>query len=255
MPYAEINDRRLFYAQAHSSIPAAPTIVLIHGAGGSHLLWPAELRRLPEATVFALDLPGHGRSAAPACTTIEGYVAALIDFLDATETDRAVLAGHSMGGGIALLSALTYSERVAGLVLIGTGARLRVAPAVLEGIKTDFEGTLDLITHFAWAESTPKTLAQRGRQTMAETSPDVILGDFLACDAFDLMERLNEISAPALVIAATADHLTPHKYGAYLAEHLLNAQLVTLEASGHMMALEQPVEVAEAVSAFIRQLA
>jgi pimeloyl-ACP methyl ester carboxylesterase len=254
MPYAEVNAQRLFYARARGQTPDAPALVLIHGAGGSHLHWPAELRRLPGATVYALDLPGHGRSDGPGCEAIAGYVTALIGFLDVTGTDRAVLAGHSMGGAIAQTAALTHPERVAGLVLVGTGGRLRVTPAILEGILGDFEGTVDLVTRLAWAEGAPEELVRLGRQAMAETAPQVLHGDFVACDAFDVMEQMGEINAPTLVVAGTADRLTPHKYGAYLAEQIPNARLVTVEGGGHMMALEQPDLVVGAVAGFIKEL-
>ena len=252
MPYATINDRRLFYAA--SQTPNAPTLVLIHGAGGNHLHWPPELRRLPGATVYALDLPGRGRSDGPSHNAVTDYAKILIGFLDATQTERAVLVGHSMGGAISQMTALTYPQRVAGLVLVGTGARLRVAPAILEGALSDFEKAADLITRFAWAKDAPQDLVRLGREALAETSPQVLHGDFFACDTFDVMERLGEISAPTLVVSGTADLLTPHKYGVHLAEHIPHAQLVTVEGGGHMMALEQSGVVAEAVAAFMQEL-
>jgi pimeloyl-ACP methyl ester carboxylesterase len=254
MPNVSAQGRQLFYAQTRARKPGAPTLVLIHGAGGNHLHWPAELRRLPGATVYALDLPGHGRSEGPGCDTIKGYVSTLIGFLDATGTQHAVLMGHSMGGAIAQMTALIHPERVAGLVLVGTGARLRVAPAILKGVLGDFDTAIELITHFAWAADAPAELTRLGRDTLAETSPQVLHGDFVACDTFDVMERLEEIGAPTLVIAGTADHLTPQKYGAYLAGHIPNARLVTIEGGGHMMALEQADAVASAVAEFIAEL-
>jgi pimeloyl-ACP methyl ester carboxylesterase len=254
MPHAELDSGKLFYARSRGGGPDAPTLVLIHGAGGSHLHWPAELRRLPEATVYALDLPGHGRSDGPGRDSVAGYVAALIGFLDATGTQRAVLVGHSMGGAVSQLTALTHPRRVAGLVLVGTGARLRVAPAILDGILDDFDASIDLVTRFAWARDAPGELIDRGREMMAGTAPEVIHGDFAACDAFDVMQRLGEIDAPTLVITGTADLLTPHKYGVFLAEHIRDARLVTVEGGGHMMALEQPAPVARAVAEFIRTL-
>jgi pimeloyl-ACP methyl ester carboxylesterase len=254
MPYATVNERRLFYAQARSQAPNAPTLVLIHGAGGSHLHWPPELRRLPGATVYALDLPGHHRSDGPGCDAITDYVSALLGFLDATHTSSAVLVGHSMGGAISQVTALTHPERVAGLVLVGTGGRLRVAPAILEGALSDFEGAVDLVTRFAWAKDAPEELVRLGRQALAETAPQVLHGDFLACDNFDVMARLGEIRAPTLVVAGTRDLLTPHKYGAYLAGHIPGARLVTVEGGGHMMALEQPGVVAGAVAEFVQAL-
>jgi pimeloyl-ACP methyl ester carboxylesterase len=159
-----------------------------------------------------------------------------------------------MGGAISLMTALAHRERVAGLVLVGTGGRLRVAPAILDGVLEDLDAAASLVTRWAWAKNAPQALTDLGRQTLAETSPEVLHGDFAACDAFDVMQRLSEIDAPTLVIAGTADHLTPHKYGAYLAEHIPNAQLVTVEGGGHMMALEQPDVVSDAVTEFLRDL-
>lgn len=254
MPYAEVNGQQIFFARTRGKSPDALTLVLIHGAGGSHLHWPAELRRLADATVYALDLSGHGRSDGSGCNTIADYVDVLIGFLDATRTDSAVLVGHSMGGAIAQMTALTHPERVTGLVLVGTGARLRVTPAILDGILSDSENAIDLITRFAWAEGAPEELTRLGRQTLAETPPEVTHGDFLACNVFDVMDRLAEIRARTLVISGTADLLTPHKYGVYLAEHIPNARLVTVEGGGHMVALEQPGVVARAVREFVKDL-
>lgn len=254
MPYAQVNTRKLYYAQSRARRADAPALVLIHGAGGEHLHWPAELRCLPDATVYALDLPGHGRSDGPGCDTIPAYADLVLRFLDALGIERAVLAGHSMGGAIAQMTALTRPERVAGLVLVGTGARLRVHPAILEGIVEDFDGTLDLVTRWLWAEGAPAELMRKGREAMGKIPAEVLRGDWGACDAFDVMDRLGEITAPTLVVAGTADRLTPLKYGQYLAAHIPNARLVTVKGGGHMMALEQPQVVTRAVREFIAAL-
>jgi len=256
MPYAQVNHRKLFYAHSRATLkrPDAPTLVLIHGSGSNHLHWPGELRRLPGATVYALDLPGHGRSDGSGYDTISAYVEILVGFLDTMGAERAVLVGHSMGSAIAQMTALTFPQRVAGLVLMGAGARLRVHPAILEGILDDFENTVDLVTRWLWAEDAPIELVRLSHQALAATPAEVIHGDYVACDRFDVMERLQEIAAPTLVIAGTADKLTPPKYGAYLAGHIPNARLVMVEGGGHMMALEQPANVAGAVAEFIRNL-
>ena len=254
MPYAQVNDRKLYYTQSRAKGPDAPTLMLIHGAGGNHLHWPGGLRRIEGANVYALDLPGHGRSDGPGCDSIADYVGVVIEFLDAIEVGRAVLVGHSMGGAISQTTALTHPERVAGLVLVGTGARLRVHPGILVGILEDFDGTVDLITRWLWAEGAPEELMRLGREALAATPAQVTHGDFVACDAFDVTDRLGEIAAPTLVVAGAADKLTPLKYGQYLAEHIPNARLVTVEGGGHMMALEQPGVVAEAVNEFITAL-
>jgi pimeloyl-ACP methyl ester carboxylesterase len=209
---------------------------------------------MPDATVYTLDLPGHARSPGHGCRTIECYAEAVVAFLDAVAVDQAVIVGHSMGGAIAQMLALRSGGRVKSLVLVGTGARLRVARDILDGIQSDFDEAIDLITQFAWSPDTAPSLMELGRQALSETGPDVLLGDFLACHHFDVMESLGEIKAPALVITGTADKLTPVKYARYLVEHIPDARLVTVGGAGHMVMLEQPEQVADAAREFVTAL-
>jgi pimeloyl-ACP methyl ester carboxylesterase len=230
--------------------------VLLHGAGGSRLNWPPELRRLgqasaPDATVYTLDLPGHGRSGGAGRGAIEDYATNVVVFFDMVGIERAVVVGHSMGGAIALTMALDAPGRVAGLVLIATGARLRVAPAILEKIPVDFDMALDVITRCAWSPVASANLVELGRESLREIGPDVLLGDLAACDRFDVMERLGEVDVPALVIVGSADRLAPVKYARYLADHISDARLVVIENAGHMVMLERPAEVAGVIGEFL----
>lgn len=228
-----------------------PSILLVHGAGGSRLHWPPELRRLAGATVYTLDLPGHGRSSGSACDTIECYTRAIVAFLEAVDADRPIIVGHSMGGAIAQMLALEHSDLVSALGLIATGARLRVAPAILESIRDDFDHAVALITRYLWGPEADESLMELGREALEDTGPDVLLADFRACDSFDVMDRLGEIEIPALVVCGTADALTPVKYARYLAEHIPDARLLTVEGAGHMVMLERPRKVGEAVREFV----
>jgi pimeloyl-ACP methyl ester carboxylesterase len=257
MPYAETARETLFYTWSQGP-EDGPTLVLVHGAGGTRVHWPAELRRLSSATVCTLDLPGHGRSGGQGYDTIEEYAEAVVAFLDAVGIEQSIVAGHSMGGAIAMTLALNQARstepgqaRVAGLVLVATGARLRVAPAILEGIRSDFERNVQLITRFAWSPDAPPPMTELGRQALREAGPDVLWADFMACDRFDVMERLGEIEVPTLVIAGSADQLTPVKYARFLNEHIPGACMVTIEDAGHMVMLERPAEAAKAVGEFL----
>jgi pimeloyl-ACP methyl ester carboxylesterase len=260
MPYVRLDNlgsERIFYAlhRRRETPDEAPALVCVHGAGGSHLNWPAEMRRLPGATVYALDLPGHGQSSGAGRRTIGEYVAVLVSFLEALHLADAVIVGHSMGGAVALEMALSHPERVRGLVLVGSGARLRVAPAILQGLLDDFEGMVKHISDWVYGPSVPDELKRLSQELLAETSPTVMHGDFLACDAFDVVARLGEIRAPTLVITGAADRMTPVKYARFLAQNIRGAQLVLLEDAGHMVMLERPQEVAEAVARFVASIA
>ncbi len=253
MPVLTVLQHPVFFAHHRSENPLW-NVILIHGAGGNHLVWPAALRRLPDVDVFALDLPGHGRAGEAGQATIDAYASTVIQFIDALDLSRVVLVGHSMGGAIAQTIAARKLPALSALVLIGTGAKLRVAPTILQGIQTDFEGAVTTINQFAWATETPQAMVAKGRALLAETSAKVLYQDFKACDQFDIRPRLTNILVPTLVISGTADNLTPAKYGRFLAEQIPQAQFKLLDGAGHMMMVEKPAETAECVTQFLHGL-
>jgi pimeloyl-ACP methyl ester carboxylesterase len=257
VPFLELpGGERVFYARhrPRKAETQSPAVVCVHGAGGSRLNWPREIRRLPGAETIVLDLPGHGRSSGAGCRTVEGYTAVLVATFKALNLSRAIVLGHSMGGAVALQMALSHPARVQGLVLIGTGARLRVAPALLEELLEAPEQAIALIVEWAFGPDAPAELKRAGQEVMAQTPPQVLHGDFVACDAFDVAGRLGDIAAPTLVIAGTADRLTPLKYAEFLAREIPGAELHPVEKAGHMTMLERPRTVGEAVARFVAAL-
>ena len=248
MPYVTVAGAQIFYAQRRGG---DRSLLFIHGAGGNHRFWAHQLRALKGINAYALDLPGHGRSEGEGFKTIAAYRDFVSSFLEALALERAILVGHSMGGAIALDFALHHPNRTQGLILVGTGARLRVLPAILSGILADFDAAVDLICEWAYAPDAPEELVRQGRRQMKETPPEVLYGDFAACDAFDVMADLERISCPTLVICGTQDRLTPPKYSTYLRDHIPGAELVLVEGVGHMVMLERPEEVSQAMQGFI----
>ncbi len=250
MPTITLNQQELFYA-LHQNSPASHNVILIHGAGGNHLVWPTALRRLPEANVYAVDLPGHGRSAGEGHAQIESYAAIVIQIIKSLALDNVVLAGHSMGGATAQIIALHHLPEVSAIVLIGTGAKLRVSPAILDQVLPNYEQAVTTMNQFTWAASAPPDMIARGHDMLAETNPRVMYNDLSACDQFDIRSKLAQIECPTLVIASSEDKLTPAKHGRFLADHIPQAQFILLENAGHIMMLEKPGETAEAVREFL----
>jgi len=233
-----------------------PPLILIHGAGGTHLHWPPELRRLRGEDVFVLDLPGHGRSSGDGEWAIEGYAKHVCDWMDANNLDHAVVVGHSMGGAIGIKMGLNSAERLKGLILVGTGGRLRVHPTIL-CLTASPEGLLPAVDHIitvSFGSQVSSRMTELAHAQMAETRPAVLHGDFLACDQFDVLPLLGEIATPTLVICGEEDQLTPLKYSRFLVDVIPNARLETIPSVGHMVMLEQPVAVAEAVKAFMNEI-
>jgi len=228
-----------------------PPLILVHGAGGSHLDWGAAVRKL--GTV-ALDLHGHGKSPAQGRDSVAEYAADVVALLDVLGLERAVIGGHSMGGAIAQTVALEYPQRVQGLVLVGTGAKLSVHPDILDRVITHQAEVGALLKAWMWSPDAPDALRETGVQQFMAVDPRVVHGDYLACNRFDVRDRIAEISAPTLVIGGTADRMTPLKYSQFLAERIPNAQLVTLEGAGHMMLLEQAESAAAHIQAWLATL-
>jgi pimeloyl-ACP methyl ester carboxylesterase len=230
-----------------------PPVVLIHGAGGTHLYWPAEVRRLPGYRVYAPDLPGHGKSGGRGQQSVPAYAEEILAWLASLGLHSAVFVGHSMGSAIALSLALNHPEHVLGLGLAGGGARLRVAPALLESAAqpATFQNAIESVVSWSFSPQTPAHLVELARQNMIETRPSVLYSDFLACDAFDESARIAEIRQPTLILCGEDDKMTPLRYSQFLASSIPNATLKIIPNAGHMVMLEQPLAVAEALSVFL----
>lgn len=251
MPYAEVAGGPLWYAEHGRQQTGLPPVVLVHGAGGSRLDWPGELRRLPGRRVLVPDLPGHGRSAPPGHGSIESYAAAVEGFLAALEIPRAMIGGHSMGAAIALMLALRQPEAVAGLVLFGGAGRLPVAPVLLAALRAEPERAHELLVTMLWGDTAPEAVRTQTLKRLRAVDPAVLYGDYRACDAFDLTGRLGAIAAPALVIAGEFDRMVSPERSRALASELPAAELVMLPGAGHMLALQQPAAAREAVLAWL----
>jgi len=201
-----------------------------------------------------VDLPGHGDAESKGEDSVEAYAAHLLYLIRSLPGEVFCLFGHSLGGAIVQLFALLHPRHVEALVLVGTGARLRVLPAILAGLKGRFEETVRLINDYAFSKKTPPDLIQRGIEAMLRTPPVVLHGDLSACDRFDIMDRLGDIQAPTLLVCGEDDQLTPPKYAHYSAETIRDSRLEIIDDAGHMVMLEQPEEFNRRVTEFLQSL-
>jgi pimeloyl-ACP methyl ester carboxylesterase len=252
MALINVSGGQVYYAARGES--GAP-LLFLHGAGDSHLLWNGQLAAFAGThCTYALDLPGHGRSTGQARDTISAYAAIVHKFLDALGIDKTIVAGSSMGGAVAQTLALESPELVSGLVLVGTGARLRVASAFIDGVKTDFQSTARALVEHYYAPGAPETLRNKSLAQLVKSGAAVLAQDFAACDRFDIRDRLPEILMPTLVVCGAEDKMTPPKYSEYLARHIPHSQLVLVPGAGHMVMLEQPQAFNHALSAWLETL-
>ncbi len=252
MPLELVDNELIFYT--HNASDSDLNFVLIHGSGGNHAHWPDDLRSFSGANVYGLDLPGHGQSGGTGCTAVDAYTDFIDAFVRKLDLDKVVLFGHSLGGAIAQLAALRHYTWLASVVLVGSGARLRVAPAILEGLLSDFRQTVDELCKWSLGPTASKALTDNIRKSFLKADPQTTYNDFSACDKFDVIAEIDRIACPTLIISGSADKLTPVKYGRFLTDRIPDARLLIIQEGGHMMALEKSTEFMAGVAAFCEDL-
>ena len=192
--------------------------------------------------VMAIDLDGHGLSGGKGFRGVADHAHICSELLNEVGWGKCTVAGHSLGGGIALAMALINPEQVDALIMIDTGARLRVNPATIESAKLYAAGkiSLDPNSRVGFAQATDKNLVVQTNQMMADCNPLVTLKDWIADDTCDFMARVKEIHVPTLAICGREDDLTPVKYHEYLKDTMPDCTLKIIEDSGHWSFLEKP---------------
>lgn len=140
--------------------------------------------------------------------------------------------------------------------MVGAGARLRVHPEILQNTAAEstYRTAVMAIIEFAFSPQVAPRLVELATKRMMETRPSVLHGDFLACDAFDEMERVAEIHQPALVICGSDDNLTPVRYSKFLADKIPDSRLEIIPDAGHIVMLEQPQVVADTLVTFLDEI-
>lgn len=234
---------------------AGPTLVLLHGAGGNEFSFEELQAALPGVPTVAPSLPGRCDVPGPPLLDMGESARWLGAWLTERGIERPVLCGHSAGGALALESAVLGTVvGLRGLILMCTGGRLRVHPAIM--------GVMAMSARSGQAAPSPPGLftdaelglrlavARRG----ALTPPASTLADWRRASAFDRMDALSSLDCPTLVISGDHDALTPHKYSQYLADHIPGARLQTLVGAGHMLPVERPDELADRIREFLQEL-
>ena len=246
---------KLYYF-AHTTedqVVKRPPVILIHGAGGTHLSWPPQIRRLAGEKIYAPDLPGHGKSEGEGRQSIDEYAEDIIVFMAELKIRSAVIVGISLGGAVALTLALKYPKQVLGLGLLGSGSKLPVSPMLLEtaGNPIAFESAVETVIKNCFSPESSQNLIELSKRTMLEIRPPVLLGDLLACNEFDVTSQLGKIKAPTIIICGAEDQMTPLKFSELLQAGIVNSQLHILDNAGHMVMLEKPDAVADLLKQFI----
>lgn len=232
---------------------SGPPVLVLHGWGASiEAVIPIVAGLAPVATVYALDLPGHGQSALPPEPWgVREYQAFVAAFMDELEIERPAIVGHSNGGRIAIRMAATEPERAARLVLVNSA-----------GIRP--KRTLRYYRRVGMAKVgkyAARYLGKPGERLRERIVGRVASTDYAAAGEMrptlvrlvnsDLREYLPRISVPTLLVWGAEDTDTPVADGRLMEQLIPDAGLVLLEGAGHYSYIDQAARFARIVSHFI----
>ncbi|MGP4016085.1 acetoin dehydrogenase dihydrolipoyllysine-residue acetyltransferase subunit [Saccharopolyspora sp. 5N708] len=248
----QVGGRRLSYAGVGGGEQA---VVLVHGFGGDKNSWLFVQEPLAAAArVFALDLPGHGESSKDVGDgSLEVLAASVVGFLDAVGLDRAHLVGHSLGGAVVAAVARAEPRRVASLTLVApAGCTAEINVGFVRGFAAA-SARRDLKAQVVKLFGNPALVTRRlvedllkykrldGVTEALQTLQDALLdGDRQAIDTPGLLAA---VAAPVTVLWGGADRILP------VPPELAGVRWEVVDGAGHMLHLEDPQVVREAVLA------
>jgi pimeloyl-ACP methyl ester carboxylesterase len=246
--------------------PAQPVLMLIHGAGTDHTFWGLQTRFFSHHgySVFAVDLPGHGRSDGSALETIDALGDWVWQVLDAVGAKQATLAGHSMGSIIALVAGAKRPKDTNALVLVGTAEKIAVHEDLLAAGESNDPRAFDMITD--WGFGKPSHLGGHqapglwmqgsGLALLRSGTPGVLGTDLACCNAYEgAVEAAKKITCPVLLLLGAGDRMTPPRMTKALTEVLPEVETEILPATGHMIMVERPNETIDAIDSFLQRVA
>jgi 3-oxoadipate enol-lactonase len=230
----------------------APVLVLGPSLGTDTGLFDAQATALADRfRVVRYDLRGHGRSeVVPGPCTMADLADDVLALLDRLGVERFAYAGVSIGGAIGQQLAVTVPERLERLGVIASAARFADPPSwTVRAEQVRDEGTEFLVpsrtgTWFtaAWAEQHPDQ-AKRLLAVLRETPREGYAACCEAIGAFDLRDRLGEVTAPTLVVAGAEDPATPPDMVRVIAEGIDGADFVVAQGAAHLPNATDPETV------------
>lgn len=241
-------------------------LVLGHSFLCSSKMWREQVPALAEKyRVLNLDLRGHGNSSeVTEPFTVYDAVSDVVAVLDEVGIEKAIWCGLSFGGWVALRAALTYPERVEGLILMDTDAgpedvyrKLRNNAMGLGARLLGVGPFLPPIARLMFGATTRRKNPALVREWKKEFSrvhvPSILLCLEAAMKRDSILDRLPQISVPALVLVGEEDRPLPPARSRQLYKALPSCELVQIPAAGHLSALEQPAAVNKAVLDFLER--
>ena len=243
MEFVKVNGIELAYDRRGSGSP----LVLLHGYPLDHSIWSVVAAKLENNFDLILpDLRGFGRSTTVDTPyTLDDFAADIAGLLDHLGIPKTTIAGHSMGGYIALAFANRYPERVRGLGLVSSQA-LADSPERKEGRYKSAVEVKEKGIHGAVETMTPKMTPNTDlhgavRETMQRQNPAAFVGALKAmAERIDASALIAAFRIPVVLVHGDADELIPIDRAREVKQSLPQAHLVELQGTGHLPMLESP---------------
>lgn len=242
--------------------PEKPTMVFLHGAAMDHTAWVLQSRYFAHHgyNVFALDLPGHGKSGGKIPASIDEMADWVIAFLDALEIDKAILIGHSMGSLTALSAAGRYPDRVLKLALIGVAYPMMVGEDFLNKAKENDPAAYKMMidwsharpSHMGASEVPGLWMIGNALRTVENSKPNALYEGLSICSHYDGgFEASANITCPTSFILGDRDMMTMPRAAQKLIAAVNNSTTIMLKDCGHMQMIEKAEDVRSALKDFL----
>lgn len=274
--HLDVNGTRLWFdVDGPSLVPQGdgtwrqrPTVVLLHGGPGSfdHYYFKPDFHRLSEvAQVVYFDLRDHGRSAwgDPAAFSYEACADDVRAFCDTLGIERPIVHGHSMGGFIALVYALRHADHARGLVIDSAAGRMDIARLVENFRRAGGEAIAAVARRAYGGEGVTREEWLPCWRLFGASLPDRRLGTINAplsqrhlplLGTFDVMDQVNRIRTPTVVISGSLDPVVDPELGRELVQAMPPgvARHEVIEGAGHFAWKDRPQIYWRVVTEFVR---
>jgi pimeloyl-ACP methyl ester carboxylesterase len=255
--YITVEDAKIFTV-AYGQTTANP-VLAIGGWIGSWELWSDPFTILSSKwRVIAYDHRGTGATVASnKSITFKRLVDDVIAVMDSYQLGSCVLAAESAGAMIALSAAITYPERIKGLVIVDgyyyNGTPEESDP-FLTGLKSNYSQTLEGFVQACVPEEGCEHIKRWGRQILERATPEAAITLYRMTAGIDIRQEVRQIGQPTLILHGDSDRLIPLESARWLEKSMPDARLVVLKGAGHIPTMTRPHEVANEMMSFLESI-
>ena len=241
---------KLFYVEIGQGSP----LICLHGYALDHTIWLEMAEEMKSDVRLILpDLRGHGKSTAPIGKySMRAMAEDVLQTMDSLGLERAYIAGHSMGGYIALALAAHHPDRISYLALVASHAFADLPEkkiARLEDIeRVKYSSPAEVLSGMPGKLTRNPEVAEYCKKLISQTSKNGVMGVLAGMsERPDRIEVMASLKIPVIVIAGTDDQLIPLETSKEMAKRVKGIQLIEILNTGHMPMMENPREIAKAL--------